>query len=765
MAEGRDIGALILTLQANISDLSKSLIQVQSEVRGTAEHVTADLKKVSNSWVETMKGFLTAEAILGAFRMLKSVAVDSMKAFDDQAVAMARLTKTYGEGAQELLELALAKQKITRYSQDETLAAAQTLSIHKLNAEQIKQLLPVIMDYAAKTGKDLTSATHAFGYAIQYGATRGLRQFGVEIDKTGSQQEIFNELLKSGEGNVKGMAEEMGALGLGPLTIMKNMLHEVQQNLGEKLIPYFNDIVTAMPTYIEWFGKFVSVVDKLGKGFGFIGVAAQSIVSGRGLAGIKEYYAAEALYIKQSAEAAEKAKTAAPPAFVGLSTAGSASGRGGKAPKEVEDLFSTLAATSLANYKARMEFIRAENDSAFRAMTITVEQYYTKEYELMFANYHEELIIFEAEKAHAEEKLKTTNDVAEAKKIEKEILEVTAKITQLELKYQTDLVKKTAEHSEELKKVAEAQKKVAEETEKAIAVSSGDIYKAGIGKDATSQLKAQQDAEITTYSEHLAKLYDMKLEAGADQLALDRQIAKQETLIKDTLYQHTIELAEAESTNRLAIASHIAGGIADTMWKLYEITGKQSKETFALWKAAALAQAIVDTAGAVMTAYAAGWEAGGPYAGAALSAVYAAIAFAEGAVQIATISMTNMGKGGPLFGPSHSEGGIPIEAEGGEYMQPKGTVAYYGQDIMEAIRVRAIPRELLAGHGSFPVHSPSGSFFESGGLVASRSGDLIITNLVDHRLFDQYLSTVDGKNSLLNIISANQYEFKRVLQD
>ena len=42
-------------------------------------------------------------------------------------------------------------------------------------------------------------------------------------------------------------------------------------------------------------------------------------------------------------------------------------------------------------------------------------------------------------------------------------------------------------------------------------------------------------------------------------------------------------------------------------------------------------------------------------------------------------------KGGPLKGPSHEEGGIPIEVEGGEYIIKKDSVNEQTRPILEKI--------------------------------------------------------------------------------
>jgi hypothetical protein len=48
-------------------------------------------------------------------------------------------------------------------------------------------------------------------------------------------------------------------------------------------------------------------------------------------------------------------------------------------------------------------------------------------------------------------------------------------------------------------------------------------------------------------------------------------------------------------------------------------------------------------------------------------------------------------KGGELYGPSHASGGIPIEAEGGEWVISKKAVDFWGSDFFKALNDRELP--------------------------------------------------------------------------
>jgi hypothetical protein len=217
--------------------------------------------QVKSGWMDMTKGFIAGNIVLEgtrrAFQLVKDTTIESVRAFDNEIVTIARLNSFLGSDTTAIVNLAQKKEILTRYTHDETLAAANALSMHKLNGIEIQKLMPVIQDYAAKSGKGLVETANAFSYAIQFGSTRSLRQFGVEIDKTGSQQDIFNSLLKAGQGDVKGMAEKIGDLGAGPLIIVKNQFESMKELIGEALIPNVRAFAQILESTIPAFNQLI----------------------------------------------------------------------------------------------------------------------------------------------------------------------------------------------------------------------------------------------------------------------------------------------------------------------------------------------------------------------------------------------------------------------------------------------------------------------------------------------------------------------------
>ena len=387
--------------------------------------------------------------------------------------------------------------------------------------------------------------------------------------------------------------------------------------------------------------------------------------------------------------------------------------------------------------------------NAYKDGSVTLEQYFDRRRELIETRYAEEMAAMKAAAAAETDPSKR--------------LAIEDKIFAKEAEHKRTLINLTREQIEAEK--ALAQKKI--EIDQAMAdlrlraeSEKGGLLQAGFDKEL-----AEMDARHTEEIQSFKDLLNDKLAAELgylDEAAALRDIYRMQQLEKEKL------LADQERRIResqLENARTIAGGMADIFDNLYELTGKKHKEFFYLAKAAALAEAIVNTAQGITKALAQGgiW---GP--------VMAGVVAAAGAVQIATITAQRLASGGKIQGssPSDKADNIPIMATAGEYMQPVKTVQYYGQQVMEAMRKRMIPREIFAGLTlpGFTIPQPAHAFAGGGPVSAQASErrdiqpDINIINVTDPRDLDQYLASSAGQDAVVNVISSRAATIRRVLR-
>lgn len=188
--------------------------------------------------------------------------------------------------------------------------------------------------------------------------------------------------------------------------------------------------------------------------------------------------------------------------------------------------------------------------------------------------------------------------------------------------------------------------------------------------------------------------------------------------------------------------------------QIYELSGKKSKEAFIAWKVGAIAEAMISAQLAALKAMDAPWPFG---------PILAGLTYANAIARVATIRAQTYALGGPVGGwsPHSRADNIPARLTAGEYVQPVDAVQYYGGGVMEALRRRLIPRNLLAGFGGLQVHVPAFGGYADGGSVSP--GSATIVNFFDRREFEDFLGSSAGRNATFNLLSSDPARARRAL--
>ena len=381
---------------------------------------------------------------------------------------------------------------------------------------------------------------------------------------------------------------------------------------------------------------------------------------------------------------------------------------------------------------------------------VTLQQYFDRRRELIEKQYGEEMAAMRA--------------AAEAETDPSKKLAIEDKIFAKEETHKRTLINLTNQQIEAEK--ALAQKKI--EIDQAMAnlrlraegEKGGGLLQAGFDEE-LAEMDARHAEELQGFKDLLNE--KLAAEMGyADEAAALRDIQGMQRLEKEKLLaDQERRIRESQLENARTIASGMKGIFED----LYELGGKKQKEFFYLAKAAAIAEAIINTALGITAALKLG-----PIIGPILAGVQAA----AGAVQIATITAQRLAAGGKIQGssPSDTADNIPIKATAGEFMQPVPSVRYYGLKVMEAMQQRLIPREIFAGLTlpNFTMPQPMYAFAAGGPIPTQASGGedmqpgINIINVTDPRELDQYLATSAGQNAILNVLSSRAEAVKRVLR-
>jgi hypothetical protein len=239
------------------------------------------------------------------------------------------------------------------------------------------------------------------------------------------------------------------------------------------------------------------------------------------------------------------------------------------------------------------------------------------------------------------------------------------------------------------------------------------------GQSELALLQQKDLNEIAQLNATLGKKSDAEMSFNEKRQAMEDLLADQDRRRK----QKTVDIERQIDQTRLAAYLVVSEGMGSIFGQLYEMGGKKMKVFFVLQKAMAIATITLQAAIAAMAALAPPPIGLGPIGGQGLAAAIWAIAGANIAIVIAQ-TIKGMFRGGPVTKGSGARDDVPVMLTRGEFVQPEPTVRYYGTDVMEAIRRRIIPKDILRGFGFFPVSAPQFAF-AGGGMVTGGGGTSI----------------------------------------
>lgn len=214
---------------------------------------------------------IAATAAVAVGVALAAIAKTSVESFVEAQTQQAKLEDAYKRfpkianvSIDAMRKLNTERMKTTRFDDDASAAAEATLAKYKLTGKQIMTLIPLVQDYAAATGKDLPDAAQTLGNAL-LGKGRALAEIGIKFKDAGSVTKNYTQLVEGLRKQVGGFANEEGKTAAGQLEILKNRFGEVEEAIGQRLLPIASAGAGALADFAEKAGEkfddFMATVD------------------------------------------------------------------------------------------------------------------------------------------------------------------------------------------------------------------------------------------------------------------------------------------------------------------------------------------------------------------------------------------------------------------------------------------------------------------------------------------------------------------------
>ena len=236
-------------------------------VASTADRTGKKIGGLGASMGTAFAGIGTAAAAAGAV-IAVDFAKDSITAFTEAQASASKFDDAFArfpalEGyKQKIDDLATSLSKKTRFDDDATKSSAALLAKFGLTGKELTNVIPLVQDYAAATGKDLGTASGAVGKAM-LGNVKALKELGINYKPTGDKAKDLANISQLLRDKVGGFAEKEGKTAAGTSAILANQFGEVQEQVGSYLVPALttlgrwivDTVIPAVQTLAGWLGE------------------------------------------------------------------------------------------------------------------------------------------------------------------------------------------------------------------------------------------------------------------------------------------------------------------------------------------------------------------------------------------------------------------------------------------------------------------------------------------------------------------------------
>lgn len=264
---------------------------VSMDARGAVKGLESVGKAADRNLAKTEKGLdRTGKSLQKAGAGMASVGALALvglgkaaKASEEAHLSLVKLDNTLannpklvGETSKAFVELADSIQAKTAADGDAIIAGQAMLGTFRVTGKQIRELTPLVVDYARKFSVDLVTANAQVGKALD-GQVGALKRNGVSIDEALFKTDRYAAVQKALAEQVGGFAEAEGKTFAGSLERLKNQLGDLEESVGKGAVDAFTTLLGPVSKTAEALngldGGLTSTVGKVAT-FGAVGLTA-----------------------------------------------------------------------------------------------------------------------------------------------------------------------------------------------------------------------------------------------------------------------------------------------------------------------------------------------------------------------------------------------------------------------------------------------------------------------------------------------------------
>lgn len=220
-----------------INDANNNIRVLGGKVKESFGGVAASIKTIGKQIAATLGVAFTVDAVINFSKAAVNAFIEAEKNANQLRNAIVSIAGQSERAFDRLIKQSKELQEITIFSDDDIQRAQTALATFGLTAKQIEELIPKLADFATVSNTDIVSAAQQVGAGLE-GAGREFKKYGIEVSATSTRQENLNKIL-SGFSKFAGSAERATESFSGKIAQQRNRINELQEQIGQKLLPSF----------------------------------------------------------------------------------------------------------------------------------------------------------------------------------------------------------------------------------------------------------------------------------------------------------------------------------------------------------------------------------------------------------------------------------------------------------------------------------------------------------------------------------------------
>jgi len=243
------MGSFTETLRLLVDMDAKGAISQSDKLGESSKKATEKAEKTGKSldkWGNKMSSAGTGMIAFGAVA-LAGLGAAAM-ASEEAELSVLKLENTIknapklaGESSKQFIELAESIQSVTAADADAIVEGEALLGTFSLTADEIKGIMPLVVDYARKFGTDIPTAAIQVGKALD-GSVGALKKNGVSIDEVLYKTDRYAAVQQALTDQVGGFAEAEGKTFAGSLQRLKNQIGDLVEGVGAGAVDAFTTL-------------------------------------------------------------------------------------------------------------------------------------------------------------------------------------------------------------------------------------------------------------------------------------------------------------------------------------------------------------------------------------------------------------------------------------------------------------------------------------------------------------------------------------------